>query len=303
MSSGQGSRSALAYIAETNYGVTPTTPTLVYLPYNTHSLDLTKTLVNGQEILPDRIPRHVRHGTRAGGGGIEVEMRKGSYDALLESVMMSTWSTNVMKVGTTQKFFSIEDRAEDIAEYRLFKGMTVNSLTVSIAPNQMVMGRFEFLGKDMTMAQTSAMTGTPTADAGNEPYDSFTGTISEGGSPIAYVTALEFTINNGMQNVDVIGSQTAYSVDYGMATITGSLTCRYVDDALIDKFLGEVPSTLSVEIDDRTGTNGMTFLFPEIKYNGASVPVANPQGRLLTLPFVALYDTVEQTNLKITRNT
>ena len=156
MAFAQGSRSSLAYIAESTFGTTPATPTLANLPINSHSLDLTKDRVEGNEIQADRMPRVDRHGNRQAGGSIEVDLRKGDFDSLFESAFLNTFSTNVLKVGTTPKFFSMEDRAVDISQYRLFKGLAVSTMSVSIAPNQMVTGTFEMVGKDMTQSATSA---------------------------------------------------------------------------------------------------------------------------------------------------
>jgi hypothetical protein len=65
--------------------------------------------------------------------------------------------------------------------------------------------------------------------------------------------------------------------------------------------LDEVESELEVSVDDPTGANPYTFLFPRIKINGADVGVSGQESRVITLPFVALYDTTETSNLVITR--
>lgn len=301
MTCSQGSNTRLAYVAESVYGTTPTTPTLITLPYRTHSLDLQKTFVESNDIQGDRIPRNSRHGTKSGVGSIEVDLRRGSYDALLESALMGTWTSDVLKVGKTSKFFTIEDQATDITQFRAFKGMTVNSMNVSIAPDQMVQATFNMLGRDMTQATTSVSASAPTADAGYEPFDSF-GAILEGGSAIAVVTSLEFTVDNSRANVPVIGSQLSACVDFGNAVITGTMTVRYKDKTLIDKFLNETMSSISVTVDDAANANSLQFVFPSVKYNGAAVPVANPQGRVMTLPFVAEFNESEGTNLKIIRS-
>jgi len=301
MTCAQGSKTRLAYVAESTYGTTPTTPTLITLPYRTHSLDLQKTLVESNDIQGDRIPRNSRHGSKSGVGSIEVDLRRGSYDALLEAALMGTWTSDVLKVGSTSKFFTFEDQATDIGQYRAFKGLTVNSMNVSIAPDQMVQATFNMLGRDMTQATSSVSASAPTADDGYEPYDSF-GAILEGGSAIAVVTSLEFTVDNSRANVPVIGSQLSACVDYGNAVITGTMTVRYQNKALIDKFLNETMSSISVTVDDAANANSLQFVFPSVKYNGAAVPVANPQGRVMTLPFVAEFNESEGTNLKIVRS-
>lgn len=302
MAFAQGSRSSLAYIAESTFGTTPSTPTLANLPINSHSLDLTKDRVEGNEIQADRMPRVDRHGNRQAGGSIEVDLRKGDFDALMESAFLNTFSTNVLKIGTTPKFFSMEDRAVDITQYRLFKGLAVSTMSVSIAPNQMVTGTFEMVGKNMTQSSTSATASPITAASANAPFDSYSGIISDGGSGIAIVTSIDFSVSNSFAPTFVVGSSTTPQLEYGRAVVEGTMTVYYENADLINKFLNETESSIEVTVDDPTGSSDYTFLFPRVKYNGASVPLANPQSRLITLPFVSLYDSTEATNLKLTRS-
>ena len=303
MAFAQGSRSSLSYIAESAFGTTPSTPTFANLPFNTHSLDLTKDRVEGNEIQADRMPRVDRHGNKQAGGSIEVDLRKGDFDGLFESAFLNTYSTNVLKIGTTPKYFSFEDAANDIAQFRLFTGMAVSTLNVSIAPNQMVTGTFDLVGKTMTQAGTTASTGgTPTASSTNAPFDSYSGTITDGGSGLAIVTSLDFSLTNSFAPTFVIGSDSAQQLEFGRAIVEGTMTVYYEDATLINKFLNETESSLSVSVDDPTGASSYTFDFPRVKYNGAAVPVQNPASRLITIPFVSLFDTTEGTNLKLTRS-
>ena len=69
----------------------------------------------------------------------------------------------------------------------------------------------------------------------------------------------------------------------------------------MNRFLNETESALSVGVDDPTGSNDYGFLFPRVKFNGASVPVSGPTSRIITIPFVALYDTTKGSSLVITR--
>lgn len=302
MAFAQGSRSSLAYIAETAFGTTPSTPTLANLPINSHSLDLTKDRVEGNEIQADRMSRVDRHGNKQAGGSIEVDLRKGDYDELLESAFFNSYATDVLKVGTTPKYFSMEDAANDVNQFRLFTGLAVSSVNFSIAPNQMVTSTFEMVGKGMTQAATTGSTGgAPTASSTNSPFDSYSGTISDGGAGISIVTSIDFSLTNSLAPTFVVGADNAQSLEFGRAVVEGTMTVYYEDQTLINKFLNETESSIEVSIDDPTGANPYTFLFPRVKYNGASVPLQNPQSRLITLPFVALYDTVENTNLKMTR--
>lgn len=301
----QGSRSGLAIATETTYGTSPTTG-YTFLPFGTHSLDLTKALVEGNDIRPDRMPRWLRHGTRNVSGSINAQLRKLDFDGLFESLFMSTFTTNILKVGNAQKYFSIEDQAVDgpagaTKQYRLYKGMAVSAMNLSLAPDQAVNARFDFVGRDLAQSTSSVQVAAPANFSSNAPFDSFNGSITEGGSVIANVTAIDLTMSNDLTNAYVIGSNIAAEPEYGMMTVTGTLTVRYSDAVLINKFLNETTSTLVFEVDDLTNANPYTFTLPNIRYTGAAAPIAGTKGRLVTLPFTGLYDATANTNIQLTR--
>ena len=302
----QGSRAGLSYVVESTFGTTPATPSLIQLPYTTQSLNLSKERVTGTDIQPDRMLRVDRHGNRTAAGDIVADLRKADYDPFLESAFFNTFSTNVLKVGTTPKFFSIEDAATDITQFRLFTGMAVSSLAVSIRPNQMVTGTFSMVGKDMSISGTS-VDATKTASSGNAPFDAYSGALSIGDaggglSAAAIVTGIDFTINNALAPTFVVGASTTPQLEYGMATVEGTITAYFEDAALINRFLNETETALQVVVDDPTGSSDYTWLFPRVKINGADVPVDNPTSRIITLPFVALYDSTEASNIVLTRS-
>jgi hypothetical protein len=235
-------------------------------------------------------------------GDIVVDLRDADYDDFLESAMLNTWATNVLKVGVAPKFFSIEDYAADIDQARLFTGMAVSSMGISLAPNQMVTTTFGMVGKDMTIGSVQK---TQDAASGAAPFDAYSGDIAIGnvGSSTAsgIVTGLDFTLTNSFAPTFVIGDDSAPSLEYGRAEIEGTLTAYFEDAALITRFLSEVESELEVSVDDPTGANAYTFLFPRIKINSADVGVDGPTSRIINMSFVALYDAAEGTNLSITR--
>jgi hypothetical protein len=298
----QGSRSSLSYIVESTFGTTPA-GNFTNLPFSTHSLNLTKERVAGNDIQADRMTRVDRHGNRQTGGDIVADLRKGDYDAFLESAMLNTWATDVLKVGTTPKHLSIEDYAADIDQARVFTGCTVSSMAISIAPNQMVATTFSMVGKDMSMGTTEK---TQDAPSGNSPFDAYSGDLAIGnvGSPTtsAIVTGIDFTLNNSFAPTFVIGDDSAPCLEVGRAEIEGTITAYFEDAALINRFLDETETAISVSVDDPTGGNAYTFLFPRVKINSADVGVDGPNSRIINMSFVALYDSTEATNLKITRS-
>jgi len=268
----QGSRTNLSYIVETTYGTTPAgnfTPLL----FNTHTLNLAKEVVEGNEIRADRMPRVERHGNKSTAGDITVDLRKGNYDDLIESVMLNSFaSDNTITVGTTINSLSIEDHAADIDQARLFTGMAASTMNVSIAPNQMVLTTFGFVGKDMTIGTTEK---TLNAATSNQPFDSYSGDIflNDSGATdveVNNITSVEFTIDNSLAQTFVVGSDSTPCLEYGRAVVTGTVTAYFEDDNYINRFINETESELTVSVDDPTAASTYTFYFPKIKVNGVS---------------------------------
>jgi hypothetical protein len=298
MAFAQGSRSSLSYIVESTFGTTPA-GNFQNLPFTTHSLNMTKERVSGTDINADRMSRVDRHGNRQVAGDIVADLRDTDYDDLLESAMLNTWASNVLKVGTVPKYFSIEDYAADIDQARLFTGCSVNTLSVSLAPNAMVTGTFGIVGKDMTISATEK---TQDAATGAAPFDAYSGDLEIGGSVAAIVTAMDFTVTNGFAPTFVVGDDSAPSLEVGDAVVEGTISAYFEDAALLNRFIDETETSLKVTVGDNESTpNTLEFFFPRCKINSADVGVDGPTSRVISLSFVALRDETEETNLRITR--
>ena len=298
MAFAQGSRSSLSYIVESTFGTTPA-GNFQNLPFTSHSLNMTKERVAGTDIQADRMSRVDRHGNRQVSGDIVADLRDTDYDDLLESAMLNTWSTNVLKVGTVPKYFSIEDYAADIDQARLFSGCSVNTLAVSLAPNAMVTGTFGIVGKDMAISATEK---TQDAATGAAPFDAYSGDLEIGGSVSAIVTAMDFTLTNSFAPTFVVGDDSAPALEVGDAVVEGTISAYFEDAGLLNRFINETETSLKVTVGDNEGTpNTMEFFFPRCKINSADVGVDGPTSRVISLTFVALRDETEATNLRITR--
>ena len=301
MAFAQGSRSRLAFGVESTFGSAASSYT--NLPFNSHSMNLSKERVAGNEIQPDRMPRVDRHGNKSVSGDVAVDLRDTAYDSLIESAMLSAFSTGVIKVGTTPKFLTLEDYAADIDQARLFTGCSVSTMSVSMAPNQMVSATFGMVGKDMTISGTEK---TVAAGGVGEPFDAYSGALKVAdvdgigaASALSIITSVDFTVTNSFSPTFVVGSDSAPALEFGRAEVEGTVTAYFEDLALVNRFLNETESAIEVSVADPSA-NTMTFLFPRVKFNAADIPVDGPTSRVVTLPFVALYDDTELTNLKIT---
>lgn len=296
----QGSRHSISYVPEVTFGVTPGTPSMVELRNTGTTLAVQKDSFTSEEIRNDRQIVDMRHGVRRATGDVNFELSYGAFDDWLEAALFSTWATNVLKVGVTPKSFTVERAFADISEFQPFTGVMVNSMSLNIVPNAMVTGSFGLIGAGLMTPASTALDAAVTAAASNPPFDGFTGTITEGGGA-ASVTSLSLELNNNLAPVYIIGSDTAPQILAGRSILTGTLTSFFESEAMLNKFLAETESSLSLTLEGASGGD-LTILLPRIKYTAATVDVSNADdGILVQMPFQALRDASEATNIKITR--
>ena len=87
---------------------------------------------------------------------------------------------------------------------------------------------------------------TPTASTTNSPFDSYSGTITDGGSGISIVTSIDFSLAPILWlPTFVVGADNAQSLEFGSAVVEGTMTVYYEDETLINKFLNETESSIS----------------------------------------------------------
>jgi len=298
-----GSSADVTYVVEgqggVNFGTTPATPAMNFLPINSTTLGLTKESLQSARLRADRMIEHVRHGNKSVGGDIAYELSFGDFDDMLSGALMGNWTADVLEPGLAIKTFTFERRHLDVGQYFRYRGCAINTWSVSVQPNQIVNGTFGVLGRDMERAATTL--GVPADVSSNEPYDSFTGVIMEGGGAVADITGLEMTLDNGIAQQFVLFSDLARQLTSGRSNLTGTITVPLSADTtdLIDKFINEEESSISFTLG--TGPGSMTFFLPRVKYMGADNPVSDENVISVSMPFQALYSADEGTNLRVTR--
>jgi hypothetical protein len=174
-------------------------------------------------------------------------------------------------------------------------------MSLSIAPNSMVTGSFSVIGKDLTTAGSALSGASYPAATTTDPFDSFTGAITEGGSSIAVVTALELNIENGMEAQYVVGDSTTLQPPLAKSTVTGSITAYFENTTLIDKFINETSSAITFTLTDAAG-NDYLFNMPNVKYNSGNPEVGGPGAVTVTLDFIALFNSGISSQLQITKD-
>ena len=301
MTTATGARHSAAYIAEATYGTTPATPALKNIRHTSCSLGMDKSTFESAELREDRQIAHMRHGTKQIAGDIGMELSYGTFDDFLEALMGGTWTADVLLAGTTRRSFTIERKFANLAipEWHRFTGQEVNSLSLSITPDAMVTGTFNFVGKDQSIGTAIIAGATYPAATTTAPFDAFTGVINEGGASIGIVTAIDLTIENGLSPLFVIGSDTTERPGIGKSRITGTVTAFFESKTLLEKFINETDSSIDLTLTD--GTSSLKFDMNTIKYTGGKPDVDGEGEITIALPFTALYTVGDLSQMVITR--
>lgn len=290
-------RVQLAYIPETVFGTTPSTPQMIGIPMQSTTLDLAKEVINDPTLVSDRMERFERHGNYQVGGNIVTSLQHAQWDDFIEAAMGGTWTTNVLKVGTVNRSFTIEQGFLDITQYRRFTGCRVNTWNLEVSPNAVVQSTFGLIGAGMTTS-TSPLDVTITAIQAKQPMVHIGATITVGGSSVK-ATAFSMQVNNNMNATYGIGSSGALDVTQHESQVTGSMTFYFEDMVTYDRFLNETSAAVSVALTD--GTNTITIAIPAAKFNTATLPVSGSD-LFVTMSYKALYDSTAATTVSVSRS-
>jgi hypothetical protein len=307
-----GSQHAAYFIAEATYGTTPATPAFTPLRNGGCTLGLNKDNTESKEIRGDRMTSDSRHGARKVSGGFDIELGYGTYDVILEALLGGTWTadtpvtgTSQLKVGTTRRSFSVLRKFGDLQSggkpYHLFTGIEFNSLQLTLAANAIIPGKLGCIGQNLALSTTAPTGATYNAASATKPLDTFQGALKEGGSTIALVTEIQLNIDNGMESRFVVGSTTSLRPSQGRCSVNGSASVYFEDSTMLEKFINETESSMEITLPDAAG-NELKFLLPRIKYNGGQPDVSNEGPIILSMPFVALRDSVSGSSLLVERN-
>ena len=299
-----GSRHNLSFVRETTRGITPAAPTLQVLRSTGTTLSLSKNINESKELRSDRQTSDVRHGTRRVGGDVNTELSFSTYDDLIEAVFCGAWTDDVLKVGVQRRTFTFLRHFSDLAAsakpFHALTGCEINTMSLAIRPEDIVTAAFGVVGKGQTTGTTEPKSATYNDATTVGVFDAFTGALKEGGLTIGVITEIDLALSNGIEPKYAVGSKDAAINEIKRSDVSGSITAYFENSVLLDKFIDETPSSIEFDLVDLLG-NKYTFLLPNVKYTGGQPDVSDEGAITLSMPFKALYDADEDTNIKLTR--
>ena len=206
-------------------------------------------------------------------------------------------------IGTTLRTFTIERAFNDASLFEVFRGVAINTLAISLQPEQMVRATAGLIGlQHNTVASSTISAAAYTAAPGTSPFSAFDGSMYEGNTKIGVVTGLELSLDNTRTLAGVVGSPYSPDIFEGEANVTGTVSVFFDSATLFNKFLNETETSIAVRCNDVNGADFISLVLPRVKYTGGSKNPPRTGPVIQQMPFRALWSSTENTTINLQRS-
>lgn len=295
-----------AFTAEATYGTTPATPAFTVLRVTGGGPRLSKATVTSDERRLDRNVAGLIQTGQDWAGDYSGELSYGTFDPILEGLLFGTWTTNVLKNGTTAKSFTFEETLDvgGTSSFSRYTGSMINSGSFSLSSRSIATFDFNVMSQKETLG-SAIITGATYTAANDNSVMNTSGSVASlavsGISPAPKVRSLSFDINNNLRTRPVVGNIYSEEFGSGRCEINGTIEAYFESDALYTAVLNHGNAAISFTIGDVTAKK-YTFLLPKCVFGNGSVQAGgNDEDIIVSLPFQAIYDTTQACAIKITR--
>lgn len=174
-----------------------------------------------------------------------------------------------MDIGLNLRTATMEQRFDDIVQYRPFRGVAVNGMTLNVTPESIVGGSWEVLGMSSDpMTPTSLIDGNvPISAPTTAPFAAFQGRVYENAVAIAVMTSMELTLDNQRTLEGVIGSKFSPGVFEGRCSINGTMVFFLRGNATYNKFVNETETSVWIRLADPNDADEFfNIVMPRVKF-------------------------------------
>lgn len=179
--------------------------------------------------------------------------------------------------GITLKSITFEEGQTDLSAsnfYKLVKGAVANNLSLTVTPDQIVTGSFDFIAKEFASSTTETLTGVVAAPTTNPmtANDSLTYLMVDNAA-VAVVSNLTLNGTNGLEDQFPVGSTTPYNIGMGISDLSGTMDIYLTNVDYWTKYQAETPVSLTIRLmDPDTATPGQGYAIdiPNIKIGNLS---------------------------------
>ena len=299
MAQATNSQRRITFIKESTFGVTPTTPQTQELEIVGFDGELTADTLVSKSINANRQVSRSRRGNTSTEGSLSFELTPDNYDWLLEAIFQSTFTTNVLKVGSTQPSFSIEESFLDIDQHRVFTGTVFNNLSVSATTDDYVTPEATFIGAAVGAFSSTSIDETPTAVTAKDRFYHEGGTFNEGGSAVGTLTSIKLDMTNNVSGNKALGTVGYRNITSGRFQLTGTVEGTFESAAFYNKFKNNTESSLEFTLV--AGEQTLTFKISKLNYTEGKIDASGDGPCIVNLNFTAAFDATDASTIVVTR--
>jgi hypothetical protein len=199
------------------------------------------------------------------------------------------FSGDFLTNGVTQRGFTFERQQQDITTptYELFRGCEIDTLSLALKSAAIITGSVGVIGLAGTVATARSAGATdvaaPTYPVLNAAAN--VGRLMEGGAIVANspIESLNIDLKNNLARETGVGTLGSINTRNGEIGLTGALSAYFNDPNLLNKVLGDTPTSLMTRTGRSDGNReSLVFDIPQAKLTGTSPVSGKNASRMFT---------------------
>lgn len=306
MAFASGSGVRVAFVPETQFGVTPTSPSFKTFRATGGNLRTTKATGTSNERRPDRNVVDEFMLGKDVTGSYQAEMTYGSFDEIWAALLFGDWTSNVLKNGVVRKSFTFEDSrrlgsAESLSQFR---GVMINSAAITIGARAAVTISMDMMGIEEKLL-TAPVSGATYADPLTTPVSTASANVAQflvaGVTPAPKVSSLTLNITNNLRTRPEVGSPLSNEFGEGRCDVSGTMECYFQSNDLYQKVLDHGSGSLSFVIGNAEGQRYRVTLGKIIFGDGEVTSGDNDSDVMVSIPFRAVLNPADACTIKLER--
>ena len=193
-----------------------------------------------------------------------------AMDDLLEGVMCSSFSSNVLKNGTAIKAYTLEKQFAGATNgnFHRMKDIMFDGMTLNLSAGSIVTGSVSALGSTQDIADATQLKAPNAASVSStdvmNAIDDVTLIQTQNNATATNTTLadqtkcmnLSLTIANNLRVNNEIGTLGAARIGLGQFVVTGTMSLYFENKNLYQRYIGGNPSGLKFKVEDNANTNG-----------------------------------------------
>ena len=306
MAIASGTNVVVGFKKETVYGEEVAGEDYQIIPFKSASLSLAKTNHESAVITGNRELQDVIMGAHSVTGEISFDLaHQPAYIGMLQGVLGdSVLSAGAMQIGSERQSYTIvQDFGADLNggdDAHVYTGCEFNNFSMSIPADGLIECSVGIVGATMT-TEAAGNDADPDDDGANyveanDPFHSSDATITSS-EAAAILTDLSLSVENGIETTNAVGEVIPIQGGIGKCRVSGSLTAHFTTPALLEKFISNDSSTLTISFG--SNTTGISFTMAKIIYTTGAVEVGGEGLLSVAMDFVAVAASATQSALVI----